>query len=272
MKSSIFGLSLFFLLQALPRLAAQDSCRFLLRLPQQAQFATADKLSNFYLITPGNAVEKYDSTGRQVARYTNNRLGQAAAVDAFNPLRILLWYADFQTLVFLDRTLNEMGQLNLNAVGYPTAQCVANSLDGNIWLYDNASFQLLKISPDGALLAQSEPLNFFTRLQDSGLAPSIRLNAERVLLGLPGTGLFAFDHFAQNTALLRADKQLRGFELAERHLVLPSEQGIHIALLGTFEEKDLPLPPAALSPGALRWFAGRRLFVGDPAGVSVWQF
>ncbi|MDO8971735.1 MAG: hypothetical protein Q7U74_13665, partial [Saprospiraceae bacterium] len=64
---------------------AQDTCVWLHLIPKTADFATADHLSNTYLIQ-GFELEKYDSTGRLVTRYSNNRLGTPAFLDVSNPL------------------------------------------------------------------------------------------------------------------------------------------------------------------------------------------
>ena len=90
---------------------AQDPCVFLLMIPQNTSFATADNFSNTYLVN-GYELQKYDSTGLFVSRYSNNRLGRVGFVDATNPLKILIWYTDFQTAVFLDRNL--IAQVFLN--------------------------------------------------------------------------------------------------------------------------------------------------------------
>ena len=74
-------------------------------LPLSARRATTDQLGNLYLVTTGNALEKYTPEGLFLTRFTNNRLGAIQSVDVSNPLKVLVWYADFRTVVFLDRSL-----------------------------------------------------------------------------------------------------------------------------------------------------------------------
>ena len=136
-----------------------DTLRPVLRLAVQARYAEADQLSNVYLISVQNAVEKYDSSGRLLTRYSNNRLGRAERLDASNPLKILVWYPDFQTLVWLDRNLTELGILSLSEAGFAMPSAIAAASDGNLWLYDESQFRLLKVSPEGKILVESQDFN-----------------------------------------------------------------------------------------------------------------
>jgi hypothetical protein len=139
--------------------SAPDTLRPVLTLAVQARYAEADQLSNVYLISAQNAVEKYDSSGRQLTRYSNNRLGRAERLDASNPLKILVWYPDFQTLVWLDRNLTELGILSLSEAGFAMPAAIAAASDGNLWLYDESLFRLLKVSPEGNVLVESQDFN-----------------------------------------------------------------------------------------------------------------
>ncbi|MBK6993690.1 MAG: hypothetical protein IPH31_01715 [Lewinellaceae bacterium] len=135
---------------------AQDTCVFLFTIPQNAHFATADHLANTYLLH-GFEVEKYDSTGRFVSRYSNNRLGVPAFLDASNPLKILVWYADFQTAVFLDRNMTELGRLNVAEAGLAMRSSIAMASDANLWAYDMASY-LAKFPPQEKNLLKANRL------------------------------------------------------------------------------------------------------------------
>jgi hypothetical protein len=171
-----------------------DSMHLQRSLAVSASFASSDNFSNLYVVTTDNAVLKYDSVGRKVAAYTNNRLGTAAVVDASNPLKILVWYPDFQTVVWLDRTLNEMGRLNFAQAELYSVRCVAMAFDGNIWAFDDAVSKLVKLNLEGMALLESQPLNVYfprrfsaTRLRDSG---------QRVYLNDPANGLCTLDQYA----------------------------------------------------------------------------
>lgn len=254
----------------LPKAAnAQDTCVFLFVIPQNANFATADHLANTYLLH-GFEVEKYDSTGKFVARYSNNRLGMPGFLDVSNPLKILVWYSDFQTAVFLDRNLTELGRLNLNQAGYPAVRCLASAADGNLWAYDEATSHLLKLNTAGEKLMESQPLNLEfsqrfapTCIRDDG--------GQAVFVSDPGQGVGVFDPFAQLDKILLF-KGLTQFEVENGVLFFAEKDGIHIENWRGLFSKKIPLPKTALAENGVFWISKKRLFVRNQSGVAVYRF
>ena len=62
-------------------------------------FFTTDNIGNIYAVKEDELM-KYLPSGRFFARYSNLKLGSITAVDATNPLKIVLYYRDFQQIVF----------------------------------------------------------------------------------------------------------------------------------------------------------------------------
>lgn len=267
----IFGLLLCFLSASTPLPGqAADSFRLLLRLPVEARFATADKLGNLYVITANNAVVKYASDGRLLARYSQTRLGQAAALDVANPLKVLVWYADFRTLQFLDRSLTPLGgDLNLIEAGYPEVRTVCQAPDGNIWLYDEIGFKLRKISPEGAQLFESQDLSlaFPSRLN----LVCIRDNGVQVLVSDPVQGVLAFDAYGQFTKILGISG-VGFFDLLDDWLLRLTPDALRVENLQVLLTRQIPLPASARQSGTLCWAAGRRLFVAGGGELAVFSF
>ncbi len=172
-----------------------DSFSISLVLPGGTYFATADNLGNVYRITTSNSVEKYAPDGRLLTRYSNNRLGKATVLDVTNPLKTLVWYAEFRTVLFLDRSLTALGELNLLQAGYPEVRTVASSRDGNLWIYDEVAFRLRKITPEGAQLYESQHLGqlFVEKISILGMKES----DNRLYASDAGLGVLVFDAFAQ---------------------------------------------------------------------------
>ena len=64
-----------------------------------------DNLQNIYLISAAtNQVKKLNSNGDSVAVFNNTlRYGKIYSADVTNPLKILLFYKDFSTILIVDR-------------------------------------------------------------------------------------------------------------------------------------------------------------------------
>lgn len=250
-------------------LRAQEACVFMRIIPQTVQFATEDHLSNAYLVN-GSEIEKLDSTGRLAARYSNNRLGRMGFLDATNPLKILVWYPDFLTAVFLDRNMTELGRLNLSEAGYPAVRCVASSTDGNLWAYDEASSSLMKLTTSGEKLLGSQPLNQEFR---QGFSPTcIRDDGgQHVFLSDPRQGLAVFDPFVQLDKTLDF-KGLVQFEVKNGLLYFLESGSIRVEHFQGFSSKKIPLPWTEQAGVTGFWMSKGRLFAQTPFGLSEYGF
>lgn len=253
-------------------LAAQtpaDTFRLVLTLPGQARFATTDNLGNVYLVTPQNALEKYAPDGRLLGRYSNSRLGAASWIDASNPLKILAWYGEFRTAVFLDRSMATLGELNLIAAGFPEVRNLAMAADGNLWMYDETAFQLFKITPSGDRLFESQRLNqlhpgrtHITCLRDNG---------NEVLASDPDTGVFWFDAYGQFVKFLPW-KNIDTFVLNADRLEYLLEGALYREQLRTFVSERLTLPPSARLHPTLAWLSPQGYFlVQNGELLEQWQ-
>lgn len=249
---------------------APDSFRLSLSLPVAARYATADNLGNLYIITTENILEKYAPDGRLLARYSNQRRGNARSIDVRNPLKAIVWYADFRMLVFLDRSLTLLGELNLIEASYPEVRTVAAAADGNLWLYDEVNFRLVKITAEGEKIFESQAL--------SQLLPGpigivcIRDDNNRVCASDPEQGLLEFDAYAQFQGLV-AQKGIRDFQLADAGFTWLEPPFIRSKPWRGLETATIQCP-AAIGPGERPvWFAGHYLLVGGPDKLEVyaWQ-
>lgn len=190
-------------------------------LERSANYASTDALLNCYLITTDNRLEKYDSSGRLVAYYLNNRLGKPSTIDASNPMKLALWYADFQVVAFLDRTLSEMGLLRLNAVGFQQITAVATASDGNLWAYDAAAFKLYKLGPQGERLFESQAMTQFELVPQQATMLS-EINGSVWLLDELGM-VWVFDLFGQLQRSWRLAHHPKSFVIRNEELYYTSK-------------------------------------------------
>ena len=162
---------------------------------QKIKNFTTDNLGNIYTLTIDNQVVKYSPEGVEQFRYPNRTLGEASLLDATNPFHLLLFFPDYQTVLTLDRTLSVTGQFNLLQLGFQGAKAVGTSSDGLLWVYDETSFLLKKITADGTVIAQSGDLSLAI---GQPLHPVFLVEREQwVLMADPNVGVLVFDAFGQ---------------------------------------------------------------------------
>ncbi|MBK8562210.1 MAG: hypothetical protein IPN76_02405 [Saprospiraceae bacterium] len=163
--------------------------------PEKTKNFTTDNLGNVYTVTASNQVVKYTPDGQEQFRYPNRTLGEATLLDATNPFHLLLFFAQHQTVLTLDRTLNISGQYNLMQMGFQRADAVGMASDGALWVYDEASFLLKKIKADGTVVVQGSDLSLSV---GRSLHPNFLLEREQtVFVNDPAVGVLVFDIFGQ---------------------------------------------------------------------------
>jgi len=76
-------------------------------------------------------------------QYNNLSLGKITNVDFQNPLQIVIFYKNFNTVVLLDNQLNEIKKIDFNLQSTPvTIEAVDLSSQNQIWIYDSISSKI----------------------------------------------------------------------------------------------------------------------------------
>jgi len=98
------------------------------------EFIGVDNFENYYYIKNNTL---YKKTTQQTYTYTNTQLGKITSVDITNPLKILLFYRNFNTVLFLDNKLNELTtSINFTSESFSQQIAFVNiSSNNNLWLY-----------------------------------------------------------------------------------------------------------------------------------------
>ena len=153
-----------------------------------------DNLENIYLISDTNQLKKLSETGDSVAVYNNvKKLGEATLLDVSNPLRILIYYQSFATVVMLDRLLNPVNTIDLRRKNIFNVQAIGLSYDGKVWLYDNMENVLKKINDDGSVLLKTPD---FRQLFSETITPHQIIDRNQlVYIYDPAQGIYIFDYY-----------------------------------------------------------------------------
>ena len=230
MKVVITGL--FFLITLFAR--ANDSLVLVKSIPIEARLFTTDLIGNCYVVKENNFLIKYNASGDSIAQFNEVKKGKVTQIDATNPLRILLYYADFNQVIILDNMLSKKNVLKLNTIGIFNAPCIANSMDGNIWVYDQATNNLFKLDNQLALLSTINLRNFLTESID----PIYMVEQERNLFMVDSLqGIYKFDLYGfYNTTYHFKTKMVQYFNgylvyqqtqtILEKKVLLPNPASI----------------------------------------------
>lgn len=107
---------------------------------QAEKFVGFDALGSYYFIK-NNTFYKYKKT--TILEYKNPLLGNLSKVDIQNPLKIVLFYENFNTAIVLDNQLNEVQKINLNENTNPiNTTAIGISSQNQLWIYNSFNQQI----------------------------------------------------------------------------------------------------------------------------------
>lgn len=172
-----------------------DSIPLAFSFAAQVQVLSSDKLKQIYFVSPQQVLYKCNEQGKVLFEFSNRYLGTLSKIDASDPFDILLYYSDYQTLLFLDRTLNVTADIRLKAEQFPLPALVALSRDRQVWVYDAGLNTLNRMDRQGNIKSTSQDLSL---LLGRRFSPNQLVCNERgVYLVDPEQGVLSFDLFAQ---------------------------------------------------------------------------
>ena len=117
---------------------------------------TVDNLDNIYLISGSSQLRKINNNGDSNGVFNDvKRFGNPSSLDVTNPLKILLYYKNFSTVLVLDRNLNIRNIIDFRKQNIFLVKTIAGSYDNNIWIFDEADYKLKKIDEEGNPLMET---------------------------------------------------------------------------------------------------------------------
>ena len=214
-----------------------------------------DAYSNHYFVKDNNffKINKQDNWQNK-----NLSLGKISKIDISNPLKIILFYQNFNTVVALDNQLNEVEKINFSAaLPELNVAAIGMSSNNNFWVFNDLNQQLglynfvknsyLKIGLPfvNSLKTYHSDFNYFywidnnNALYDCDVFGKITLLAkipdydtvfianEKSVLFNKNNELFYFDVVLNKTIFLKnVDKTMKSFYLKDQKLVIFTTNGI----------------------------------------------
>lgn len=218
----------------------QDPFSYVSFIPGNYLSAEVDALGNIYLLTNNYSLRKIDQHGDSIAVFNDvRRYGNPTYLDVSNPLKPLIYYRNYATIVELDRLLSLRNTVNLRKKNIFRVNAVTTSYDNNIWIFDEQDFKLKKVASDGNIIFES---NDFRQLSYPVPAPVYINDVENaVYLYDPETGFTVFDQYGSVKKQLpflgwKDPRVINGF------LTGLSGNRLHTYAIGTLIEKTYALP------------------------------
>lgn len=125
----------------------------------KAKIVEADNVGNIYVSGEG-VVHKYNLKATLLQKNSALSLGDITSIDATNALKIQLFFGELSQVTYLDNLLAARGQtLSLDLNGYVQSTAVCRSYNDGLWLYDQTTFALVRLTEQFERTAQSGNLS-----------------------------------------------------------------------------------------------------------------
>jgi hypothetical protein len=215
--------------------------RFTKNIDGDFTYFNVDNLDNIYLLNSNNQLKKLNSNGDSAGVFNDVRkYGRLFSIDVTNPLKLLLYYQNFSTIVVLDRFLNIRNVINLRKQNIFNVKTVATSYDNNIWLFDEGDAKLKKIDDNGEVLTETVDCRL---LFDTVPSPTQIIDQDGfVNLYDPEKGFYIFDIYGSlksKTAFLH----WKNVEVINKNLYGFSDSVLYQYLPGSLQMKEYKLSP-----------------------------
>lgn len=218
---------------------------------------TVDNLNNLYVLNSRNQMKKFNANGDSVAVYNDvKRFGKATLIDVSNPLKVLLYYRDFATVVMLDRFLNVVNIADLRKQGILQAKVIGQSYDNKIWVYDELEAKLKKVDEEGKLLFETPD---FRLLLSQALTP-VKIADENKYVYIYDSlkGVYVFDYFGalKNGILIQKWQNLK---VSGKYIFGSKADTLYRYEIQTFQYDDWPMPEPIIKSRSFN-FSSSRLY------------
>lgn len=178
-----------------PTVSQSDSILKLIKfIPGQYNYLNVDILDNIYLITNANQLKKLNAAGDPIAFFSDvKKYGNPNSIDVSNPLKIIVYYKNFATIVVLDRLLVLRNSINLRNKNIFTATTICSSYDNNIWIFDEQDFKIKKLDEQGGIITESADMRMLTN--DTPSPIQIIDASNQLYLYDKKKGFYLFDYY-----------------------------------------------------------------------------
>ncbi len=229
---------------------------------------TVDNLDNIYILNSRNQVKKLNNKGDSVAVYNDvKKFGQATLIDVSNPLKILLYYKDFTTVVFLDRFLNAVNTIDLRKQNIFQVKAIGQSYDNRIWVYDELESKLKKIDEDGKMLQETP--DFRLLLSQAPTPTKIFDENKYVYLYDSLKGVYVFDYFGTLKNSIMID-HWHNFKVSGKYIFGTQANKLYRYEINSFRLDEWNIPEEIYKSKSFN-FSDTRLYVLKENQIQIYS-
>ncbi|GAB3533488.1 hypothetical protein GCM10027443_19000 [Pontibacter brevis] len=260
-------------LAPLQAFAQQEEARLLYSHSIPVSSATSisqDRNGYLYILNPQRNLLRLDSLGQPLDTFSPPTRGRISNIEAWNPMKILLFYEDRQALLLLDRFLRPISNTSLRDMSYEgIAKTATLSADDGFWLFDETNLTLSKLDPRLRKVTVETPLNLILDRERFDVH-QLREYQNLVYLLDYNNGIYVFDNLGNYKKNIPfKGVSYIGFRGNELYFVQDGQ--LHFYDLYTSEKRSISLPEKEQYSTTLVGDSQCYLFSKSKADIYIWQ-
>ena len=199
-----------------------------------------DRQGRYVVSTDKGSITRLDSNGKKELLYSPTRPASVTLIEAWNGLRIFIFYRDLQEYSYLDRFLTDEpnSKIPFDVIGF--ARLAAPAADGSLWVLDDTDLTLKKLNPANGAVVQSTQLSLQPGLQKPDIT-YLREYQNQLFAADNNAGLLVFDNMGNLKRIIPVPG-LNFFSFSGESLVYCNASSIHRLNLYNASDNLLPLP------------------------------
>lgn len=199
--------------------------------PYKISSYAVDQEGKIYLGSTDGDIFRYDQNGKEDKVYSGINFSAVTIVEPWNRLKLLLFYRENQTLVFLDRFVATATSYQLNNLGIGFGSLATIGVDNSFWVLESGNGELRKYTNNKNLI-------FTTPISMINLehASHIRAYQNLVILLDKVNGFYFFDQFGNHIASVPV-KGASYFHIFNKQII--TYDGDQIIMFDPFNPSDL---------------------------------
>ncbi len=182
-----------------------------------AKSISLDNGGNVFVSNKDGEIFKFDAYGKKLETYSPQKKANISLLEAWNSIKIFVFFKELQEYVMLERFLTTKSNLNFENTDIGFARLATMGSDYNLWLFDDSDFSLKKFDIQFSKTIFKAPLDLIFGNKDYDLT-FIREYQNYLYVNDKNSGVLVFDlygNYKKNIAI----KNVEQFSFYENKLI-----------------------------------------------------
>lgn len=199
-----------------------------------------DKKNQVYFSDKKGNIHQYSLEGEHLRSFAPQKLAEISILEAWQSIKIIAFYQNFQEFVILDRFFNPTSRQGFDFDLVEFAQVATLAFDDNIWLFDSGNFSLKKYNPITNQILVNTSLDLILNPRDYNIN-FIREYQNTLFLNDKNSGILVFDNLGNYKKLIPYPN-LDYFAVWKDEIYFLQNNQLIFFHLYSFEQRILNLP------------------------------